>query len=257
MKKSWLLAISITLVAAIAGLCGCSCGRATLAELPSGLEVNLNSQQEGIWVSGDGEVTAIPDIANLRLGIEAQETTVAEAKAQAAQAMDRVMNALTSNGVADKDIQTQHLSIYQVTRWDRDKEEEVVIGYRVTNMVTAKIRDIDKVSAIIDDTAEAGGDLARIDSLSFSIDDPSAYYGDARKEAMADAKAKAEQLADLAGVKLGKPTYISESLYTPPIIYPRAAYEEAIPGEASSPTPISPGEIEISLTIQVAYSILQ
>jgi len=57
-KKSWLLAISIALVAAIAGLCGCGCGTATLAELPSGLEVNLNSQQEGIWVSGNGEVTA-------------------------------------------------------------------------------------------------------------------------------------------------------------------------------------------------------
>jgi len=171
--------------------------------------------------------------------------------------MDRVMNTLTDNGVDKKDIQTQHFSIRQITRWDDKKNQEIVIGYRVTNMILAKIRDIDKAGAIINAIAEAGGDFARIDSVSFSLDDPSAYYGEAREKAMADAKTKAEQLADLAGVKLGKPTYISESSYTPPIIYPRAVYEEAIPGAAPPPTPISPGEIEISLTVQVTYSILR
>lgn len=71
---------------------------------------------------------------------------------------------------------------------------------------------------------------------------------------MADAKAKAEQLAELAGVKLGKPTYISEGIQIPPPIYPRAVYEEvAVPAAP----PISPGEMEISLTIQVAYTILE
>ena len=72
---------------------------------------------------------------------------------------------------------------------------------------------------------------------------------------MADAKAKAEQLADLAGVSLGKPTYISESLSAPPIIYPRAMHEEAAPAIAP-PTPISPGEMKISLTVQVVYAML-
>ena len=257
MKKSWLLVIGIALAVAIVGLPGCACGTPTLAELPAGLEVNLNSQQEGIWVGGTGEETATPDIANLSLGISAQAATVAEAQAQAAGAMDRVMSALTDNSVAKKDIQTQHFSIYQVTRWDDEKDQEIIIGYRVTNMVTAKIRDIDKTGTIIDAVAEAGGDFTRIDSISFSIDDPSAYYEKAREKAIDDAKTKAEQLADLAGVKLGKPTYISESSYTPPIIYPRAAYEEAVGGAAPPPTEIAPGEIEISLTIEVAYSILQ
>jgi len=256
-KKSWLLAISISLVAAIVGLSGCACGTPTLAELPAGLEVNLSNQQEGIWVSGTGEVVATPDVANLSLGISAQAATVDEAQAQAAVAMDRVMSALTDNGVAEKDIQTQHFSIYQVTRWDNEKNQEIVIGYRVTNMVAAKIRDIDKTGAIIDAVAEAGGDFTRIDNISFSIDDPSAYYEKAREKAIADAKTKAEQLADLAGVKLGKPTYISEISYAPPIIYPRAAYEEAVDGAALPPTPIVPGELEISLTVEVVYSILQ
>jgi len=249
MKRNWLVAISLVLVLAVVGLCGCTAGPTTIGT------IDLNSQQEGIWVSGTGKVTVTPDIATLRLGIAAQAATVAEAQSQAAEAMDRVMTALTDNGVDEKDIQTQYFSIYQVTRWDREKEEEIVVGYRVTNMVTAKIREIDKVGSIIDAVAAAGGDLTRINSIGFSVDDPSAYYEEARQKAMADARAKAEQLAELAGVRLGKPTYISEGIQVPPI-YPRGAYEEAgIPAPAPE-TPISPGEMELSLTIQVAYAIL-
>ena len=252
MKRIWLVAAGLALVI-VAGLAGCSPGASGLSAsgLPSDLQVNLSSQQEGIWVTGRGEVSAVPDIATLRLGIEAQEATVAEAQSQAAEAMDRVMTALTDNGVAKKDIQTQYFSIRQVTRWDRVKEEEIVIGYRVTNIVTAKIRDIDKAGSIIDAVAEAGGDLTRIDSISFSVDEPSPYYEQAREAAMADAKAKAEQLAELAGVTLGKPTYISEGSQIP---YPRGMMEEAYAGAADT-TPISPGEMEISLRLQVVYAI--
>jgi len=199
-------------------------------------------------------VAVVPDIATLRLGIEAQEATVAEAQSQAVEAMDKVMAALTDNDVDEKDIQTQYFNIRQVTRWDNVKNEEIVIGYQVTNMVTAKIREIDKASVIIDDVAKAGGDFTRIDSISFSVDEPSNYYEEARKEAMADAKAKAEHLAKLGGVSLGKPTYISESAQTPPIIYRDAMIEAAVPAPAPA-TPISAGELEISLTVQVVYAI--
>ena len=249
-KKKWLLAISLALVLAIVGLAGCSPDNTVLGELE---ELNINNQQEGIWVSGQGVVTVTPDIATLRLGVEAQAASVAVAQSQAIEAMDEVMAALTDNGVAEKDIQTQYFSIRQVTKWDRDEEEEVVIGYRVTNKVNAKIREIDKAGTIIDAVAAAGGDLTRIDSIDFSVDDPSAYYEEARQEAMADAKAKAEQLAELAGGRLGKATYISESSQVPPPIYRQDIYEEAVPG---AETPISPGEMEISLTVQVAYALL-
>jgi len=247
MKKNWLVAISLALVVAVVGLCGCGPGETSLGT------VNLNSQQEGIWVTGQGKVTVTPDIVTLSLGVEAQQASVAEAQTQAAEAMGRVKTALTDNGIAEKDIQTRYFNIRQVTRWDRETEEEVVIGYEVTNMVTAKIRDINKTGAIIDAVAEAGGDLTRISSISFSVDDPSAYYEEARQEAMADAKAKAEQLAELAGVTLGKPTYISESAWFSPV--PRDIYG----GEATiaPETPISPGETEIPLTVQVVYAILR
>lgn len=251
MKKVWLLVLSLALVLAVVGVSGCSPGTAVLGEIEG---INISSQQEGIWVTGQGKVTVVPDIVNLRLGIEAQEASVAEAQTKANAAMNKVMTALTDSGVAKKDIQTQYFSIQRVTRWDREKEVEVVVGYRVTNMVTAKIRDIDKTGSTIDAVVVAGGDLTRIDSVAFSVDDPTAYHEEAREKAMADAKAKAEKLANLGGVTLGKPIYISEGIQVPPTIYPRTVYEEA-PVPAPTP-PISPGEMEITLTVQVVYAIL-
>ncbi len=172
MKKArWLLVASLATLMVMTGFTGCSPGSPALGA-GEGTQVNISSQQEGIWVTGQGKVSAVPDIATLRLGIEAQDISVATAQAEAAEAMDDMMTALTDSGVASKDIQTQYYNIRQVTRWDRDTEEEVVVGYRVTNTVSAKIRDIDGVGAIIDAVAQAGGDLTRVDGISFSVDDP-------------------------------------------------------------------------------------
>jgi len=256
MKKIWLVVMGLALILAVVGVSGCSSEGAVLSGSNGELKINLNSQQEGIWVSGNGKVFAVPDVAILRLGIEAQETSVAGAQTRAAEAMEQVMAALTGEGVAEKDIQTQYFNIRRVTRWDNVKEQEIVIGYRVTNMVTAKIREMEKTGTIIDAVAVAGGDLTRIDSMGFSIDDPSPYREEARQKAVADAEAKAKQLAEVAGVKLGKPTYISENVYMPAPIYRQDMMMEKAAGAPAVETPISPGEMEISLNVQLAYAIL-
>jgi len=253
-KWLWLVGLAALVVPAVA-LIGCNTGDGQVSRTSSPLAINLNNQQEGIWVNGEGKITVTPDIANVSLGIEAQAATVTEAQNQAVLAMDKVMDSLTENGVAKKDVQTQYFNISKVTRWDDNKQQEVVLGYRVNNMVTAKIRDIEKTGAIIDAVALAGGDLTRINNIYFSVDDPTAYHEEARAKAMADASNKAEQLASLAGVKLDKATYISENLYFPPTPIYRGPVMEAAPA-ASPMTPISPGETEITLTVQVTYSIL-
>ena len=249
MRKRWLLIAGLVLVMGIIGLTGCEPGSSVSGQVTG---LNLSGQQQGIWVSGQGKVAAVPDIATLRLGIEAQESSVAQAQTQAAGAMDKVMAALTNNGVAKKDIQTQYFNITRVTRWDDKNQQEVVIGYRVTNVVTAKIRNIDKTGSIIDAVAAAGGDLTQVNGIDFSVDDPSDYYTEARKLAMADAKSKANQLAEQAGVTLGKATYITENSYSPPIPAPvRFEAKAAMDAE----TPISAGEMEITTSVQVTYAI--
>jgi uncharacterized protein len=258
MKKGLLLVIGLVLVISLL-LIGCesqeSSGSASGQELsvPQNLSVSLtgSSQQTGIWVSGTGEVTVVPDVAILTLGVEAQEKTVKEAQSEAASTMAAVVAVLKTNGVADKDIQTQWYNISAVTKWIEDTNEQITIGYKVTNMVTAKIRDISKAGTIIDAVAEAGGDLTRINSISFTVDDPTAYYNQAREKAMQDAKTKAEQMATLAGITLGKPTYISESGGYIPTPYYLKDYAEG----SSASTPISAGELDITLTVQVGYAI--
>lgn len=239
-KKRLLLAACLTVALLAIALSGCS-------------TVNLTGQQEGITVSGEGKVSVVPDTATLNLGVEAEDTTVTAAQNQAATAMEMVMEALTENGVAEEDIQIQYFNIYRVTRWDDETWQEIVIGYRVTNTVSVKLRDMDSIASVIDAVVDAGGDLTRVNGISFSVEDPSIYYEEARVEAMADAQARAEALAELGKVKLGKPIHISENSYQPgPIYYSGARVDEAMESE----TPISPGETEITLTVQVTYDIV-
>ena len=224
-------------------------------------------------MSGTGKITVTPNIATVDLGVTAQASTVAEAQSQAAAAMDKVISALTSNGVAQKDIQTQYFSIQQITTPiivtppvpystsgasgapitpPPTTTTSQAITYQVINTVTVKIRTIDKTGSIIDAVSSAGGDLTRINSVSFSVDQPEQYYTQARQLAMKDAADKASQLAKLAGVTLGKATYISESSSTP------VPYREVFAGQGVAPsatTPIDAGQTDIIIDVQMAYAV--
>ena len=246
------LALVVVLAAVGLGLTGCSTGGASAQDIQP-VNVSINNQQ-GIWVNGQGTVTVIPDVAVVNLGVQAQAATVSEALAQASPAMDRVVAALKDNGVAQKDIRTQFFNIQQTTRYDPNTQQSVVTGYMVSNIVTAKIRDVGKTGAIIDAVAAAGGDLTRVNGVSFTVDNPEQYYAQARQAAVADARAKADQLASLAGVTLGRATFISESTGSAPIPFP-APTLGADSGRPIPTTIITPGETDIILNVQVAYAI--
>jgi uncharacterized protein len=212
--------------------------------------VNNNGQQ-GLWVNGQGSVNVTPNIATLNLGVSEQAAKVADAQAQAATDMNNVMTALTSGGVATKDIATQYYSINQLTQYNPGTQQSTVTGYQVTNNVTVTVRNIAQTGAIIDAVAAAGGDATRFNGISFSVDDPTQYYTQARSLAMTDAKTKAAQLAGLAGVTLGKAFYIIEN--SPGIVAPVAPGLSA--GISAQNTPINPGTMTITLYLQVAYAI--
>jgi hypothetical protein len=250
MRNKWLIVLGSLAAIILAGIFLAGCG----SEGSAGGTYNINGQQQGIWVNGEGKVTAVPDVAILSAGVQAQALTVADAQSQAAAAMDKVMTALKNGGVATKDIQTQNFNITRLTRWDDTKQQEIITGYQVSNTVTAKIRDVNKAGEVIDAVAAAGGDLTRINSISFTIDNPATYQAQARQKAVADAAAKAKQLADAAGVKLGKPVYITENSYAPgPIYRDVGAKAEGAPSVPT--TPISPGELDVIINVQIAYGL--
>jgi uncharacterized protein YggE len=207
-------------------------------------------QNTGIWVTGDGQVSVAPDVASISLGVQAQALTVAEAQGNAANAMNSVVQALKSRGVAEQDIATISFSITPVMNY----QSNTLIGYQVSNLVTAKVRKISDTGSVIDAASVAGGNFIRVNGVSFMVDNPVPYLSQARAKAMADASAKASQLASLSGVKLGAPTYISESStsYVPyPMVYSAGA---AVPAQTPT-TSISPGQTQISVTVQVVYAI--
>jgi len=209
------------------------------------------AQAEGISVSGSGSAFGAPDVAVLQMGVSVLKPSVKEARQQAASAMQDVVDSMKDNGIEEKDIQTTRFSVHAEYDYRNDRQE--LRGFRVTNIVTAKLRDIDKIGDVLDDVIEAGGDLIEVQSVNFTIDDPDDLREEARREAVDDARQKAEALAELAGVKLGKPLSISESARPVPITFRgEAEMAEAAP---AAPTPIEVGEMEVVIDVQIVYAI--
>lgn len=218
------------------------------------------SQQAGIWVAGLGKVTLVPDMALLSLGVEVRADTVEAARAEAAAAMTAIIEAIKARGIADRDIQTRYFNIspeytYQEVYEDgRRYNKQVLTGYRVSNTVTAKIRDLDIVGATIDDVVGAGSDATRINSIQFTVEDSSAAQVQARESAVLDALAKADQFATLTGVTRGNLMFITESGSSVPQARSFDGMESAAFAD-SAVTPVSAGELELQVSVQAVFAI--
>lgn len=214
----------------------------------------LQSQESGkIHVTGSGSVVGEPDVATLHLGVSVEKKTVAEAREAAAVAMTAVIDALKANGIAENDIQTERFSIYP--QYDYTDTGRVLRGYSVNNSVSAKVRELENLSAVIDAAAEAGGDIIVVNSIQFMIEDTTPLQAQARGLAVKNAEAKAQTLADASGVTLGKPLTITETSHAagPPIAY---AEEAAFADDsARSKTPIEAGELTVTVNITIVYEI--
>ena len=210
----------------------------------------IGSVVEGIQVTGVGSAFGDPDVAVLDLGVAAEEKNIEEAHGMAAFAMQQVLDSLKNNGIAESDIQTYQFSIRPVYSYQNN--QRVLQGYEVSNVVAAKVRDIDKTGKVVDDAVTAGGKWIRVNSIGFAIDDPEGLLEQARVEAMKDARAKAQTLAELGEVVLGKPVSISETGGASPIYRYDAT---SVPKQEGGATPIQPGELEITVTVMVVYEI--
>ncbi len=246
MKRNLLIAgMAFVPLMFIAAVCGDETTR---------IENTGGGQTPGISVAGEGRVSAKPDVALITLGVTALRPTVAAARESAASSLTGMIDAIKAGGVADKDIQTQQLSIYPEYDYSNDGVQ-TLRGFRVSNTVTAKLRDVDKTGDIVDAAVVAGGDEATIQGIAFTIDDPASLREEARAAAVADAKARAETLASASGVEIGEPLSISEGGVFEPPIY---AYDRAAGGSASAEqvaTPIEPGELDVVISVNVTWAI--
>jgi uncharacterized protein len=202
-----------------------------------------------VRVSATGSVSAAPDTLTINLGVRTQADSANDALRKAATDADALIKTLKSAGVADDDITTVDVSVYP--RYDNQGRR--VTGYEASNTVMAKVRDLSKAGEVIDAAAAAAGDSITIGGLSFSIDDPTAVYAQAREQAVTRAREQADQLAAAAGVSVGQVLTIDESAqYTPSPI----AYAEAADTAGGASTPIQPGQTTVTLTVTVAYELV-
>jgi len=202
-----------------------------------------------ISVSGQASVSAAPDMAEIEAGVTSEAKTARAASEANAKAMNAVLTALKASGIAEKDFQTSQASLHPEMTSRTPTTRAQITGYRATNRVSVKLRDIAKIGSTIDALVEAGAN--DIGGINFSVSQSSKLLDEARAKAIEDAHRKASIYAKAAGVTLGAPIAISEEGTPPPIAYrrvQRAALDAA-------PTPIAPGEQTLRVSVHVSYEI--
>ena len=203
-------------------------------------------------MSGEGTVYAAPDVAYLEVGVQTVDADLSKAFAQTGDKITGVLNALKQLGIEDKDIQTSGVNVSPQNQYDNNGNMTGVSSYTVSNSVEVTIRKVDQVEAVLTSTIAAGANS--INSLSFSIQDTSALEQQARAQAVAQAKDRAQQFASALGVTVGKPITVTEVPQSVPVpIYGRMNVAAA--PLASSSQPVSQGQLSVTVDVQITFSI--
>ena len=222
----------------------------------------VNTANSGIWVTGQATLEIPADIAQVSIGVESREVNVADARQKAAEAMDNVLAAITELGIDGDDVVTSYFNIQPQTIWVEVSDslgrhsEPRITGYIVNNTVQVTVRNIDVLGTVIDTAAATGGDLIRINSIQFTVGDSSVYGEQIRQMAAADALAKADLYARVMGVTLGPLVYLTELGSSVPMAKASpVAIEVAAMDIGFARTPISAGDVNLSVTVQVVFAI--
>jgi uncharacterized protein len=199
------------------------------------------TQPSLVTTTGHGSVTAVPDEAVVTAGVNTRAATASAALSENADAMQKVIAAL--KGAGGTDLQTQEVSLYPQT-----DDQGAVTGYSAQNSVSAKAKVAD-AGGLVDAAVGAGANT--VDGPSLDVSDSDALYRDALKQAVADARAKAQALADAGGFAVGPVFSVSEQGSAPPPVFEAAAAGKA----AASPTPVEPGTQDVTADVTVAFQI--
>jgi uncharacterized protein YggE len=211
------------------------------------------TQRDTIAISGEGKVTAVPDIATVSIGLQTQKAKVSDAQAENTKKMNAIITKLQELGIAKADLQTSSYNIWP--QYDYVNGTQVQHGFMVSQSVDVKIRKLDAVGDVLAAAGTLGAN--QVGGVNFTIDDPEKIRQEARLKALEAAKVKAKALADAAGVKLGKVVGFSESVSgggPMPIFYAKA---DAASGMGGAPSPsVEPGSQDVVVDVTVNYEIL-
>jgi len=206
-----------------------------------------------ITVVGEGAVKIKPDIAQTNIGVEVIRPTVKAASSGAKDSMDAVLQALKQQGVDEKDIQTSGFSVWTERPYGPEGPSGDEVLYHVTNQVAVTIRDLETVGTVLDAAIEAGAN--NIYGVTFSLDDPSQVESEAREKAVADAQAKAHELAALNDINLGDVVSVSEVIGGRGGYYTGVREAAVSAGLGGGGGPIAPGELELTLQLEIVYTV--
>lgn len=221
------------------------------------LATALPAYAGSITIEGRGEVRAAPDMATIMSGVTTQGATAREALDANTAAMTELIASLKEAGIEARDIQTSGFSVNPNYVYSDARDElgytlpPRINGYQVANSVTVVVRDLEELGAILDKSVTVGANT--VNGVSFSVADPAELLNEARKAAFADARAKAELYAEVAGAGLGDLESISESQnYGSP--QPYAMYARAEVAQ-STDVPVEAGELTFAITVNVAWDL--
>jgi hypothetical protein len=204
-----------------------------------------------ISVSGQGKATAPPDMATIHTGVTTVASTASAALAENNQTMEKLFGVLKQHGIASKDIQTTGFHVQPEYKHDRQGvTPPQIVGYRVTNQVQVRVRNLPDLGKVLDALVQAGSN--DVSGISFGIDDPTGVLNQARNRAMTDARSRAELYAHAADVRVGKVVTISEQ----PVAMPRPELAMArMAADVASAVPVATGEQEIVTMVHVVFAL--
>lgn len=210
-----------------------------------------NSSDKTVSVQGEGKSSLVPNIYTFSITANETGATTKAVNEAIALKMNEAQKILESNNIDKKDIQSQNVDISENRVYTNSTSRSE--GYRGSHTLTIKVRNIENAGKIIDDLTAIDGLL--VNGGNYTNDDDDATLEAARSLAFENAKKKAEELAKLAGMKLGKPVSINETVsgggYYPPVYYAR----EMAMNDSTAGTSINPGEQELSVQVSVVFEI--
>ena len=224
---------------------------AVFLALPLAQTVLAQDLPATITVSAEGHVAVSPDLATITLGVTTQGDTAAEAMRSNSTALGAVLDRLRGAGIEDRDLQTSNLSLNPNWQGQNDGAAPQIMGYIASNMLTVRVRDLDKVGEVLDAVVSDGANT--LNGISFDLADPDPAMDKARTNAVLTARARAELLATAAGVKLGQILSISEGggMSSPQPMYRMQA------DMVGSAVPVAGGEVGISASVTMVFAITQ